>query len=341
MKRFICILLMLLVSAFMIIGNVSAGEFVVFGPEQYERTRGNPNLYTDDFQCSPGTGKLIIINGDENGKNRISAAEIEINSIPVFGEEDFSQRVYRIDVPVNLIQQNSISVKLKSKPGSFLTLQIVQEVEEVEQSSLPDTGQTKCYNNDGTEIDCPSPGENLFGQDANYDINPQSYTKLDANGKDLPDNASSWVMVRDNVTGLIWEVKNNKDDITNYLNPNDADNTYTWYDSNPETNGGDAGTPGDGTDTEDFIADLNSANFGGFSDWRMPTVKELAFIRNMDRYNPAINKDYFLTVSSVYWMSTTIPNNREWAYGVDFKQGWVFNYEKSSSLYVRAVRSGQ
>ncbi len=28
----------------------------------------------------------------------------------------------------------------------------------------------------------------------------------------------------------------------------------TCYDSNPETNGGDAGSPGDGTDTEDFIA---------------------------------------------------------------------------------------
>ena len=65
-------------------------------------------------------------------------------------------------------------------------------------------------------------------------------------------------MVYDVVTGLIWEVKQDKDDTQNYSNPNDADNTYTWYDSNPETNGGDAGTPGTGTDTEDFINALNS-----------------------------------------------------------------------------------
>lgn len=128
---------------------------------------------------------------------------------------------------------------------------------------MPDTGQTKCYDNE-KEIPCPQPGEAFYGQDANYTINPPSYTKLDASGNALPDSASSWVMVHDNVTGLIWEVKQNKDEVKDYTNPRDADNTYTWYDPDPATNGGDAGTPGDGTDTEDFIAALNAANFGGF-----------------------------------------------------------------------------
>ena len=60
-----------------------------------------------------------------------------------------------------------------------------------------------------------------------------------------PITATEWVMVRDNVTGLIWEVKQNQNAVTNYDDPHDADNNYTWYDSNPETNGGNAGTPGD------------------------------------------------------------------------------------------------
>ncbi|MBF0201707.1 MAG: hypothetical protein HQK66_10430 [Desulfamplus sp.] len=47
----------------------------------------------------------------------------------------------------------------------------------------------------------------LPGQDGNYIINPRSYTKLDDQGNDLPITATSWTMVRDNVTGLIWEVK--------------------------------------------------------------------------------------------------------------------------------------
>jgi hypothetical protein len=48
-------------------------------------------------------------------------------------------------------------------------------------------------------------------------------------------------MVRDNVTGLIWEVKQDKDGTPDYANPHDADNIYTWYNSNSETNGGDSG----------------------------------------------------------------------------------------------------
>ena len=81
---------------------------------------------------------------------------------------------------------------------------------------IPDTGQTKCYDNE-YEIPCPKPGEPFYGQDGNYNINPPSYTKLDEKGNDLPDDAETWVMVRDNVTGLIWEVKNNKEEDLNYL----------------------------------------------------------------------------------------------------------------------------
>ena len=109
-------------------------------------------------------------------------------------------------------------------------------------SPVPETGVTKCYNAT-TEITCPSPGQAFYGQDASYTINPMSYTKLDASGNALPDSATSWTMVKDNVTGLIWEMKINKDGVKNYNDPHDADNTYTWYDSNPATNGGDPGTP--------------------------------------------------------------------------------------------------
>jgi len=92
--------------------------------------------------------------------------------------------------------------------------------------SLPDTGQVRCYDNT-KQIPCPEPGQPFFGQDGNYVTNPQSYTKLDAQGKDLPVSATYWATVRDNVTGLIWEVKWAKDGTKDYTNPNDADNTYT------------------------------------------------------------------------------------------------------------------
>jgi len=76
-----------------------------------------------------------------------------------------------------------------------------------------------------------------------------------------------------NVTGLIWENKTVDGTI------HDKNKTFTWYDSNPATNGGYAGTPGDDTDTEDFIRTLNSAHLGGYSDWRLPTMNELDSIQ--------------------------------------------------------------
>ena len=130
---------------------------------------------------------------------------------------------------------------------------------------VPDTGQNICYNVVGTAIPCPSPSEPLYGQDANYNINPPSYTDL---GNDV---------VRDNMTGLYWEVKRNKDSVQNYDDPRDADNTYTWCDTTPETNSGNEGVCGD-HDTMDFIAGLNAMGLGGFHDWRMPTFDELRSI---------------------------------------------------------------
>ena len=204
---------------------------------------------------------------------------------------------------------------------------------------VPDTGQSKCYNNT-VEIPCPSPGQPFYGQDANYTINPMSYTKLDGSGNVLSSSATSWVMVKDNVTGLIWE--NKTDDGTIH----DKDNSYTWYDSNPATNGGYAGTPGDGTDTEDFISALNIAHFGGYSDWRLPTIKELITIVNysISYLGSTIDTGYFPnTAASLYWSSTAFNNiyDTNWVWYVSFDFGYVNNTNKNYAGYVRAVRDGQ
>ncbi len=208
-------------------------------------------------------------------------------------------------------------------------------------SPVPDTGQTKCYDDNG-EIVCPSPWQALHGQDGNYIINPPSYTKLDANGNAVLDSAASWAMVRDNVTGLIWEVKTNKNGIQNYNDSHDADNTYTWYDPDPATNVGNAGTDGNGTDTKDFTDALNSAKFGGHEDWRLPTIKELDYIAELGRYDPSINVTFFpKTLASFYHSATPNAWPSDSAWGIDFKYGYGDYVQKSSYHYVRAVRGGK
>jgi hypothetical protein len=201
---------------------------------------------------------------------------------------------------------------------------------------VPDTGQTKCYNNT-VEIPCPQPGEPFYGQDAQYTTSyPHSYTKLGSNGAELPEDATSWLMVQDNLTGLVWEVKHNKDSVKNYADPNDADNTYTWYDGEP-------GTPGNGTDTQDFIIDLNAQNYGGYNDWRLPTAKELAFIKDSSRYNPAIDTAFFPnTQADDYWSSTIFVVDSSYSFRVSFLYEDVDATKKQlESKFVRAVHGPQ
>ncbi len=195
---------------------------------------------------------------------------------------------------------------------------------------------------DGAFAPVPDSGQNqsftdTFGEDSDYTINPQSFTKLDADGNPLNDSASSWAMVRDNVTGLVWEVKTEDGTV------HDRGNKYSWYNENPETNGGNAGTPGNGTDTQDFITALNAENFGGYSDWRLPTLHELASLTDKGRNDPAVNTDYFpRTQSYWYWSSTTyaFSLNGEEAICVYFSAGYDNNIEKSNSgIFLRAVRS--
>ncbi|ETR67388.1 MAG: hypothetical protein OMM_05159 [Candidatus Magnetoglobus multicellularis str. Araruama] len=138
-------------------------------------------------------------------------------------------------------------------------------------------------------------------------------------------------MVQDCVTGLIWEVKtqDNKNDV------------YTWYDPFNEY----SGTPGNGSDTLDFIDNLNKNRFGGFSDWRVPTSHELAGIMCIDEFSPGkatLNRKYFPNaLADDYWTSTTVASHISRAWNVDFKNGIVeINFNKMKALPVRAVRGG-
>lgn len=115
------------------------------------------------------------------------------------------------------------------------------------------TGQSKCYDN-RNEIAPPKPGQPFYGQDAQFQVHPASYT-LSANG----------LTVRDNVTGLTWQ-------------------------RSPETDGDGALTRRDKltlSQAEALPAKLNAAKFGGFDDWRLPSIKELYSLFDANGTDPS------------------------------------------------------
>ena len=173
---------------------------------------------------------------------------------------------------------------------------------------LPDTGQTVSYTT-------------TFGEDADYTNNPPSYTKLDESARDLDPTANTWAMVRDNVTGLIWEVKTTDGTI------HDVERTYSYSDAKAI-----------------FIENLNGAAFGGYTDWRLPTVMELYTIVSGAYTNLAINQNYFPnrpdTTEPWYWSDTLEYGSTDRPWVIDFESGKAVGYE-GTIYYVRAVRGPQ
>src|SRR5690554_4810321 len=114
------------------------------------------------------------------------------------------------------------------------------------------------------------------------------FTKLDKDGNELDYSAEEYACIRDNYTGLIWEVKTNghwRSDL------HSGDATYLWYTPNGN-NGGLPGLSDNNTnqqrcankgrcDTDKFIKDVNLDNYCGLSNWRLPTYSEIASIANV------------------------------------------------------------
>ena len=180
-------------------------------------------------------------------------------------------------------------------------------------------------NTDCTSSNISAPQDCHQGRDADSSTNDDSdghagfsFTRLNADGSEYAGTGvyadEPWHCVQDNVTGLIWEVKTDDDDL------HDKDDKYNWYNTDPATNGGEDGYADDdgnicyGYDSSDastycntqaFTARVNEAGLCGAHDWRLPSKEELRSIVDYSRYNPSIDTDYFPNArSSGFWSSS-------------------------------------
>ncbi len=214
---------------------------------------------------------------------------------------------------------------------------------------INDSSRTTCGNATRDDLACNSTadGTHLFpGQDAErgrdavtglvkLGAGPGSadFTKLDPAGVDLPADAEEWACVRDNVTGLVWEVKTDDGGL------HDKDWTYTWYDTNTSTNGGYPGQPNGGVcqdtttcDTQQFVAALNAKSHCGTTGWRVPSREELVLLY------PLLSP-YFAHANAQYWSSTPHANSGGFMpWTVFVPSGASQTADSHSRRAVRAVR---
>jgi hypothetical protein len=125
---------------------------------------------------------------------------------------------------------------------------------EVHAATYPivDSAQTKTYNATA-EIAAPVLGQPFYGQDAQFSGTQPSYT-LSLDGKTVVDNVTKLTWMRGPNTTLTTPVKADKKTLSQ---------AQAW------------------------VATVNAMNYGGFSDWRLPAIKELYSLMNFKGTDPS------------------------------------------------------
>ena len=201
-----------------------------------------------------------------------------------------------------------------------------------------DTGQSNSYNNT-KEITAPANGDDFYGQDAQFNGNQPSYT-LSADG----------LTVYDNNTKLTWQKSADTDGDGDI----DADDKLSH------------------SNAQAYADDLNTKNYGGYNDWRLPSIKELYSLIDFDGTDPNpestssaglipyINTDYFdfeygdtsageriidaQYATSTLYVSSTGNDGGGTMFGVNFADGRIKGYGlklfgSDKTFFVICVRS--
>lgn len=158
----------------------------------------------------------------------------------------------------------------------------------------------------------PDTGQTLCYNDTNVITCPskgQNYYGQDGNYQgsqpSYTDNGDG--TITDNLTGLMWQSIYN-------------DNDYTW------------------DEASSYCSSIRDA---GYTDWRVPSRKELLTIVDAAHYFPAVDSVFVGTLKSGYcWTNTTYVGDSSGAWYVEFGVGQSNYRAKETPSYVKCVRGG-
>ncbi len=179
------------------------------------------------------------------------------------------------------------------------------------------------------------------------------FTKIANSSLDLSETAGlgsspdQWSCIRDNVTGLMWEVRPNAPGQLRH-----REHRYRWFNSDAASNGGAAGSRSGNLcagsllacNTEAYVNRVNAIGLCGYTDWRVPTITELYSIVHFGKPGdpPAVDEDAFpdVPVDSGYWSATPSAADPDKALRLDLRPISESAADKEGSLALRLVRGG-
>ncbi len=94
-------------------------------------------------------------------------------------------------------------------------------------------------------------------------------------------------------------------------------------------------------DTDDYIRRLNRKGLGGFNDWRLPTLEELASLLEWQKINGRYIDPVFDKQQRWCWSADKYEGSSGLAWDVSFDGGDVYRGNSDGNDSVRVVRAGQ
>jgi hypothetical protein len=93
---------------------------------------------------------------------------------------------------------------------------------------------------------------------------------------------------------------------------------------------------------EQSLTYADTTTIGGYTDWRLPNIKELQSINDENLINPSVNNTFFSNVGvNKFWSSTSLPNQTTKAWYLSTQFGITTYDAKTVKHYIYCVRGDQ